>query len=220
MKIAILASGSGTNAQAIFERIKSGSLAAEVTLLISDNPQAKALDRASQAGVTTAVIERKNFPDRLAFDSAVTEALMRSGCDLVVLAGYMRIVGEPFFAAFSNRMINLHPALLPAFPGLDGIGDAFAYGVKLTGASVHFVVREVDAGPLIIQGALPVGASEAELAARIHRLEHRILPQAVQWFAEGRLAIKGRKVELEPAAKALAEPEPDCLIWPPLEHGF
>ncbi|MBD5553144.1 MAG: phosphoribosylglycinamide formyltransferase [Desulfovibrio sp.] len=220
MKIAILASGSGTNAQAIFERINSGSLTASATVLISDNPQAKALERASRAGVKTAVIERKNYPDRAAFDSAVTEALLRSGCDLVVLAGYMRIVGEPFFAAFRNRMINLHPALLPAFPGLNGIGDAFDYGVKLTGASVHFVVPEVDAGPLIIQGGLPVGASEAELASRIHQLEHRILPQAIQWFAEGRLAVKGRKVELSQAAKALAEPEPDCLIWPPLEQGF
>lgn len=221
MKIGILASGSGTNAQAIFDRIREGSLKADVAVLASDNPRAKALERAARENIPTEVVERGKFASREAFDDALCDVLLKAGCELVVLAGYMLIVGDRFFNEFPDRIINLHPALLPSFPGLHGIRDAVRYGVKLTGASAHFVEREVDAGPLIIQAALPVRENEAEeqLAERIHRIEHRILPQAIQWFAEGRLAIAGRKVSLAPAPRRQLQ-VPGYLVWPQLEEGF
>lgn len=222
MKIAILASGNGTNAQAIFEKIRAGRLEASVEVVIANKPHAGVLERAAKAGIRSMVVEPANFTDRSAYDARLVELLLEASCDLVVLAGYMLLLGDAFFEAFAGRMVNIHPSLLPSFPGMTGIASALAYGVKLTGPSVHFVEKEVDSGPLIIQAALPIRAGETleELASRIHRLEHRIYPQALQWIAEDRLKCVGRQVLLAPGGKKQIKPEGDWLIWPPLEEGF
>lgn len=220
--MAILASGTGTNAQAIFEKIRAGSLEASVELVIANKPHAGVLERAAKAGIRSIVVEPRNFPDRDAYDAHLVELLLKAGCDLVVLAGYMLLLGDVFFEAFAGRMVNIHPSLLPSFPGMAGIASALTYGVKLTGPSVHFVEKEVDSGPLIIQAAVPVKADEPleELANRIHWLEHRIYPQALQWLAEGRLKCVGRQVILAPGGKKQIKPDGDWLVWPPLEEGF
>lgn len=222
MKIAILASGTGTNAQAIFEKIRTGRLDASVELVIANKPHAGVLERAAKAGIRSKVIEPGDFPNRNAYDRCLVEHLLEVRCDLVVLAGYMLLLGDVFFEAFAGRMVNIHPSLLPSFPGMTGIASAYAYGVKLTGPSVHYVEKEVDSGPLIIQAAVPVHADERleALERRIHSLEHRIYPQALQWIAEGRLKCSGRQVFLAPAKKKQIKPDGDWLVWPPLEEGF
>lgn len=222
MRIAILASGTGSNCQAIIDKIKSGALDASIELLISNNPRAEVLKKAEKADIPHRVIEKKNFPDRAAYDSALVDALVRTRCELVVLAGYMLLVGGDFFEVFRDRMINLHPSLLPAFPGAEGIAGAVNYGVKITGASVHFVEEEVDSGPLIVQAAVPVNEREPldALKHRIHAMEHRILPQAVQWFAEGRISREGRMVHLAPGNRKQIRPDGAWFVWPPLEEGF
>lgn len=222
MRIAILASGTGSNAQAIIDKIKAGKLDAQIGILISNQPRAEVLKRAERAGVPFTVVEKKNFPDRAAYDSALVDILVRNRCELIVLAGYMLLLGGDFFEVFRNRMINLHPSLLPAFPGTEGIASALAYGVKITGASVHFVEEKVDSGPLIIQAAVPVNERESldTLKHRIHALEHRILPQAIQWYAEGRLSIEERTVHLAPGERKQLRPDGAWFVWPPLEEGF
>lgn len=222
LKIAILASGAGTNAQAIIDKIEAGVLDAEIVLLIANRPGAPVLDRAERRGIPALLIDHTLYADRESFDLAMLRPLAASRCELVVLAGYMRLLSARFLNEYRDRIINIHPALLPSFPGLRGAADALAYGVKLTGPSVHFVEKEMDRGPLIIQGAVPCDASDdlESLSRKIRGVEHRIYPQAIQWLAQGRIRREGRRVFLADADVAKAPPEPETLIWPPLEAGF
>lgn len=229
LKIAIIASGSGTNAQAMFDKIASGLLDAEVVLVISNRPGAKVLDRAKAAGLPTLELDHKTYPSREAFDAVLIDAIEQAGAELVVLAGYMRLLTPLFIKAFAGRVVNIHPAILPSFPGAHGMEDAQAWGVKVAGCTVHFVDEEVDHGEVIIQAVVPVLAGEplADLQQRIHALEHRIYPQALQWIAEGRVSITDRQVRVAPsggARGAYCGPSTDIstawLVSPPLEGGF
>lgn len=222
MKIGILASGVGSNAQAIIGKIKEGALKADVGIVLSNRSGARVLEMAAGEGIPHAAIERKDYQSRAEHDAAMAAILQERGCEVIVLAGYMLVLGRKFLETFPNRVINIHPALLPSFPGTEGAANAQKYGVKITGVSVHFVEEEIDSGPLIIQAALPCKTDEPleALKQRIHALEHRIYPQALQWLAEGRISLNGRHVVLAPAAKKLAQPSPESLVWPPLEAGF
>lgn len=222
LKIAILASGSGTNAARIISLCQSGKLKAQVVLLLSNRPEAKVLERAAALGVATCALDHLSFGSRLEFDLAMLEKLHESAAELVVLAGYMRLLTREFLRAFPDKVINIHPALLPAFPGVHGAQDAINYGVKISGASVHFVEEEMDRGPLIIQGAIPVlqGESAEELQNRIHDIEYKIYPQAIQWLAQKRIRREGRKIYLEAAPTKKLTPAENMLIWPPLEDDF
>lgn len=222
MKIGILASGTGSNAQAIIERIASGALTASIGVIISNRPNAQVLERAKKAGLPARLIERSQHPNRLAYDAALVSALQEHDCQLIVLAGYMLVLSKVFLDAFPGKVVNIHPSLLPSFPGTAGALNAMTYGVKVTGCSVHFVDEDIDTGPLIIQAAVPLRAGEDldSLKQRIHRAEHRIYPQALQWFVEGRLSVAGRQVSLALGSRPLAKTEPDLLISPPLEEGF
>ncbi|MBO4317184.1 MAG: phosphoribosylglycinamide formyltransferase [Mailhella sp.] len=206
LDLAIVASGSGTNAQAMFDAIAADRLDARVRLVLSNRPGAKVLDRAAAFGAPALCLDHKLYASREDFDLAMVSALREAGVDTVALAGYMRIVTPAFLRAFPNRVLNIHPALLPSFPGAHGGRDALAYGVKFTGCSVHFVSEEMDAGPIIIQAAVPVLDNDTEdsLMERIHPLEHIIYPQALQWLAEGRLSIEGHSVRLENSKNGFA----------------
>ena len=222
LNIAVLASGSGTNAQAMMDKAAAGLLDVNIVLIVCNRPGAGVIARAEKAGIPCRVLDHKAFPDRESFDMRVAGELRRAGADLVVLAGYMRLLSRAFLQAFQGRVINLHPALLPSFPGVHGGADALDYGVKISGCTVHFVEEEMDSGPVIIQAAVPVNAGEGEasLMARIHAMEHRVFPQAVQWLAQGRIRLEGRQVRLAPGAARLAPRDGDWLVWPPLEEGF
>ena len=222
LKIAILASGSGTNAQAMLDKAAAGVLDVDIRLILSNRPGAGVLERARKAGVACVVLDHTEYSTREAHEKAVVEALKASGADYIVLAGYMRLLTPVFLEPFAGRVLNIHPALLPSFPGTHGGANALAYGVKLTGCSVHFVEEEMDAGPLIIQAAVPVNAGEPleTLMPRIHAMEHRIYPQALQWLAEGRIRREGRQVFLAPGSARPLRPDGDWFTWPPLEEGF
>lgn len=222
MRIAILASGNGTNAQAIIDKAKAGILDVEIAAIISDRPQARVLERGKLAGIATRVFEKKSYLSRPELDSAIASYLESLRCEAIVLAGYMLILGKEFVQIFKGRIINLHPALLPAFPGAHAIRDAFNYGARITGVSVHFVEEEVDAGPLIIQAAIPIRTEETleALEARVHDVEHRIFPQALQWLATNRLRLEGRRVILDSCGCRIGEQPDCCLVSPPLEDGF
>lgn len=198
--IAVLASGSGTNLEAILTRIESGDLPATVVTVLSDNPEAFALERARSRDIPGRVIELKDYPDRASFDRAVLEAVRGSGAELVVLAGYMKLVSDEMVEAFRGRIMNIHPALLPCFPGEHGVRDALDYGVKVSGVTVHFVDEGLDTGPVIVQIPVPVeeGDDEESLHARIHEAEYRAYPEAIDLFARGRLLLDGRKVRVLP----------------------
>lgn len=222
LKIAILASGAGTNAQAIIDRSREGILDVEIELVFSNKPGAQVLERADKAGIPKKVLDHHKFEDRLSFDMALADILEDCGCEIVVLAGYMRLLTATFLGRFRGHVLNIHPAILPSFPGTHGAMDAVDYGVKISGASVHFVEEQMDSGPLIIQAAVPVKDHEAveALQQRIHVLEHRIYPQALQWLAEKRITVEGRKVHLAPSTRPRVVPDAEWLVWPPLEEGF
>ena len=196
LRVGVLLSGSGTNFQAILTRVQAGTLPIELALVLSNRGAAKGLERAAAAGLPTVVIDHRQFADRASFDAAVVTTLRGAGVELVVLAGFDRLVTRVLLAAFPQRVINIHPALLPAFPGLHAQRQAAGFGVKVAGATVHFVDEEVDHGPIIVQGVVPVLADddEATLAQRILAIEHEIYPLAIQLFAEGRLRVVGRRV--------------------------
>jgi phosphoribosylglycinamide formyltransferase-1 len=198
--IGILASGSGTNMEAIARAIDDGEVPARIAVVISDNPDAFALERARRRGIPTMVILPSDYPDRASYDHAVTATLRDEEVDLVVLAGYMKLAGKELVAEFRGRMMNIHPALLPSFPGTHGVGDALEYGVKVSGVTVHFVDEGLDTGPVIAQEAVPVeeGDDAESLHNRIHQAEYRVYPRAIRLFAEGRLVIEGRKVVVLP----------------------
>lgn len=195
-RIAVLASGGGTNLQSIIDQQLTGKLPVTIALVISNNPGAGALERAQQAGISTLCINHRDYPTREDFDRALVAALQKAEVDLVVLAGFMRVVTPIMLTAFPHQIINIHPALLPAFPGLKVQQQALDYGARFSGCTVHFVDAGVDTGPIIIQAVVPIlpEDSAATLAERILEQEHHIYPQAIQWLAEGRVKIDGRKV--------------------------
>jgi phosphoribosylglycinamide formyltransferase-1 len=216
LRLGVLASGRGSNLQAIIDAIEAGSLPARIAVVISNKRDAQALERARKHGAPDVFLDPKPFagrPDgREAYDHAILDALRKYEVELVLLAGYMKIVTPVLIAAYENRMMNIHPSLLPAFPGLEAQKKALEWGVKIAGCTVHFVTEGVDEGPIIIQAAVPVldGDTPDALAARILEQEHRIYPRAVQLFAEGRLHVEGRRVRVDDAvfdeARALRNP--------------
>jgi phosphoribosylglycinamide formyltransferase-1 len=199
MNFAVLASGSGTNLQAIINACGQKKIKAELRVVFSDKPNAFALGRARKARVPcVAYRSPKLHPSRESFDKAVVDLLKQEGVDFVVLAGYMRILSPLFIRAFKNRILNIHPALLPAFKGGRAIREALDYGVKVTGVTVHIVDEEVDHGPIVAQATVEIKPSDtpASLEARIHKVEHRLYPQVIDLFARGKLRVDGRTVKL------------------------
>ncbi|MCX7817260.1 MAG: phosphoribosylglycinamide formyltransferase [Syntrophales bacterium] len=215
INIGVLVSGSGSNLQAIIDNIERGRLDARIAIVISNNPEAYALERCRRHGVPYVVIRHEDYATRESFDRAMIDVLNANGVELVVMAGFMRILSREFLDAFPMRIMNIHPALLPSFPGLHGQKKAVEYGVKFSGCTVHFADEGVDTGPVIIQAVVPVLPDDTEesLAARILREEHKIYSQAIQWYAEGRLEVKGRKV----IVKGQKIPNTEPLFNPPLE---
>jgi phosphoribosylglycinamide formyltransferase-1 len=191
--IVILISGRGSNMEALIAARDAGTLPVNIAAVISNRPDAAGLETAARAGIVTHYVDHKGFADRERFDAALAECIDQFAPDLVVLAGFMRILSDGFVRHYAGRLLNIHPSLLPAFPGLHTHRRALEEGVRIHGCSVHFVTPALDHGPIVIQAAVPVldGDDEATLAARVLREEHRIYPQAVRWFAEGRLAIAG-----------------------------
>jgi phosphoribosylglycinamide formyltransferase-1 len=189
LQLGILASGSGSNLQAILDAIADRNLDADARIVIANVPGAKALERAEKAGVRTALIPHRNFPDRVSFDAALTDTLREAGAEWVVLAGFMRVLTPGFIARHHRRILNIHPALLPAFPGVHAQAQALAYGAKVAGCTVHFVDEGVDCGPIIAQRAVPVQDDDSvdSLTARILREEHKLYVQVLQWLAAGRI---------------------------------
>lgn len=194
--IAVFCSGNGSNLQAIINAVRRGYIKADLKLVVCDNPGAHALVRAKKAGVKTYVQTKGRFKNREEYDRAVIKRLEEEKIDLVVLAGFMRLLGADFVKKYRGRILNIHPALLPSFKGAHGIKDALSYGVKVTGVTVHFVNEELDAGPVIIQEAVEIKDNDTEetLTQRIHKKEHMIYPKAIRLFIEGKLKTEGRKV--------------------------
>ena len=194
----VLISGTGTNLQAILDRVADTTLDCRVALVISNREQAAGLERAAAAGVPTQVIEHRGYARREDFDAALVDALRRAGVELVVLAGFDRLVTRVLLTAFPGRVINIHPALLPAFPGLHAQRQALEHGVRITGATVHFVDEQTDHGPIILQGAVIVRPDDSEesLTRRLLEVEHVIYPAAIQLIAEGSLVVEGRHVRI------------------------
>ena len=189
-RIAVLASGRGTNLQAILDRLH-GRDGIEVACVASNKPDARALERAAQAGIETAVFERSRHPDRASRDVALADWLADRAIDLIVLAGYMELLSGEFVGRFRNRIVNVHPALLPSFPGLDAVGQALAHGARVTGVTVHLVDEGVDSGPIVLQQAIevPYTRDRAQLEEEIHRVEHELLPEAIRLIAAGAVRI-------------------------------
>ncbi len=197
-KIVILISGRGSNMEALIAARDAGQLRADIVAVISNRPDALGLETAAKAGITAHFIDHKAFAGREAFDAALAECIDSFAPDLVVLAGFMRILSDGFVCRYAGRLMNIHPSLLPTFPGLHTHRRALEEGVRIHGCTVHFVTPTLDHGPVIIQAAVPVLDSddEATLAARVLRQEHRIYPQAVRWFVEDRLRLEGGRVRL------------------------
>lgn len=198
-RLAVLASGRGSNLQAILDAVAGGRLAARVVLVLSDQAGAYALERARRAGVTVAVVPRKGFASREEHDAAIARCVEEAGADWIVLAGYMRLLSGAFVARFRDRVVNIHPALLPSFPGTHAQADAVAYGVKLSGCTVHLVDEGVDSGPILAQRAVPVLPDDTAegLADRILAEEHRLYPEVLGWLVAGRVQRAGRVVRIQ-----------------------
>lgn len=199
LKLGVLISGNGSNLQSIIDHIEKGSLKAIIKIVISNNPDAYGITRAKKHGIPTVVLKNGDFKNKEEFDLELIRILKNNCVDLVILAGFMRIITPALLKAFPHKIMNIHPALLPSFPGIHGQKQALDYGVKLSGCTVHFVDEGVDTGPIIIQSAVQVFNDDTEetLAARILKEEHRIYSQAIQLFAEGKIEIKGRKVRIK-----------------------
>lgn len=195
-QLGVLVSGRGTNLQALIDSIDRGVLAAEIAIVVSDRETAPALERCSKHGVPSVFLDPKSYKDKRSFEQAIIGHLQDRSVELVCLAGFMRILGATLLQAFAGRIINIHPSLLPAFPGLDAQKKALEHGVKVAGCTVHFVEPEVDSGPIILQATVPVydGDDEASLSNRILQEEHRIYPAAVQAIIDNQLVLSGRKV--------------------------
>lgn len=216
LKLGVLISGSGSNLQSIIDHIEKGTLRAQIKIVVSNNAGAFGLARAKKHGIPCAVLNHRDFSSREDFDRELIRILQNAGVDLIVLAGFMRILSASFLQAFENRIINIHPALLPAFPGTHVQQMAIDYGVKFSGCTVHFVDEGVDTGPIIIQAVVPVLPDDTadRLAARILKEEHKIYPQAVRYFAEGRIVKNGRHVEI----KNIDNPDHEVIHNPPLDR--
>lgn len=198
MNIAVLVSGRGSNLQAIIDNIETGCLKAKISVVISDIDNAYALIRAKKHGIQAVFINPKNFATKELYEKELLSLLKQKEAGLVLLAGYMRVVGDTLLSAFRNRILNIHPALLPSFPGLKAQKQAFDYGVKVAGCTVHFVDEKLDGGPIILQRCVEVKEDDTEetLAARILEQEHTIYPEAVKLFVEDRLRVEGHKVKI------------------------
>lgn len=197
-KLGVLCSGRGTDLQSIMDAIDRGEVAAEIAVVLTDKPDAFALERAAKAGIKAVCVNRKQFDGREAFEQALVGQLQAAGVTLVVLAGFMRILTPYFVRQYAGRIMNIHPALLPSFPGAHAHRDVLAYGVKVSGCTVHFVDEGTDSGPIILQAAVPVldGDTEETLGARVLEQEHIIYPRAIQLYCEGKLEINGRHVHI------------------------
>ena len=210
-KIVILISGRGSNMEALIAARAAGQLPVEIAAVLSNRPDAKGLQTAAEAGIATHVVDHKAFASREAFDAAMAACIDGFAPDLVVLAGFMRILSEGFVRHYEGRLMNIHPSLLPSFPGLHTHQRALDEGVRIHGCTVHFVTPALDHGPVIIQAAVPVldGDDEASLSARVLRQEHQVYPQAVRWFAEDKLSLVDGKVRLaaeQAAGSSLVSP--------------
>lgn len=212
--IGVLISGSGTNLQAIIDAIEENRLDAAIRVVISNRAEAYGLVRARERGIATEVVDHRQFPSREPFDEAILGLLRERQVELVILAGFMRLLSPVLVRAYPNRIMNIHPALLPAFPGLHVQKRAAEHGVRFSGCTVHFVSEQCDEGPIIIQAVVPVYPDDTEesLSARILKEEHRIYPRAIQLYSEGRLRVEGRRVFVEGLTK-----EERVLIVPPLQ---
>ncbi len=199
MKIAVLVSGSGTNLQTLIEQLHQDETSGiEIAVVISDRRKAYALKRAKRAGIPTHVVKTQDFENRVDFDTEISNIIEHYAAELVVLAGFMKLFQPPFVQKYQNRIINVHPTLLPAFPGAHPVADTLAYGVKITGVTVHFVDENVDTGPIIAQSTVPVLDTDDEesLHNRIQVEEHKLYPKVIKWYAQGKLKVEGRKVIL------------------------
>ena len=204
LNLGILASGRGSNFQSVIDEIEKGGLNAKIRLLIVDNPNAFAIERAGKHGIEFLVIRPRDFKTKDDFYLMIADELRKRDVELVVLAGFMRIVGKPLIDAFPDSIMNIHPALLPSFPGLHSQKQALEYGVKISGCTVHFVDEGMDTGPIIIQAAVPVYHEDTKetLSERILKLEHKIYPEAIRLFSEGRLEVHGRIVKIKGKASS------------------
>ncbi|MBU0693973.1 MAG: phosphoribosylglycinamide formyltransferase [Candidatus Omnitrophica bacterium] len=198
MNIAVLASGRGTNFEAIARAIKKRYVKANLKLLITDKETADVRVRAKKFGIRDIFIDPKQFKSRLEFDKGIVKILRKEKVNLVVLAGFMRVFTPYFVKSFKNKILNIHPTILPAFKGIEGVGRAFKYGCRVTGVTVHFVDEKVDHGPIILQAAVRIteGMSLEELESKVHKLEHKLYPQAVKLFVENKLKVEGRHVKI------------------------
>lgn len=218
VKLGVLISGSGSNLQSIIDHIEAGRLEAEIRVVVSNVPGAYGLIRAEKHGLRTVVVDHRGFAARAEFDARLVEVLREHEVELVVLAGFMRVLTPTLLEAFPGRLMNIHPALLPSFPGVHVWQKAIDYGVKFSGCTVHFVDTGTDTGPIIIQAVVPVlDDDDADsLAARILRQEHRIYPRAIQLYAQGRLEVEGRRVRVRPLDRSQ---DPAYLVNPALPEA-
>ena len=198
LKLGVMCSGRGTDLQSIIDAIADGKLNAEIAIVLTDKPNVMALERAERAGIKFMCVDRKAFADQMSFEAKLITELRAAGVDLVILAGFMRILSPTFVRAYKDRIMNIHPSLLPSFPGAHAHRDVLAYGVKVSGCTVHFVDEGTDSGPIILQAAVEVREDDDEetLAARVLEQEHIIYPLAIQLYVEGRLRLEGRRVRI------------------------
>ncbi|MCL6472931.1 MAG: phosphoribosylglycinamide formyltransferase [Firmicutes bacterium] len=199
VRIGVLISGSGSNLEAIIDKCEAGELPAKVVVVVSSRADAYGLVRAKNHGIPAIHVARKEHADESSYNRAILDILKEHGVELVVMAGYMRLLGKEILDAYPNRVMNIHPALLPSFPGAHGIRDALNYGVKVTGVTVHFANEIYDEGPIILQEAVPIQEDDTEetLAERIHAVEHIIYPKAIKLYCEGKLEIDGKRVRVK-----------------------
>ena len=199
-KLGVLISGRGSNLQSLIDAVGAGTLDARIVVVISNRPAAAGLERAREAGIETLTISHRDFSSRDDFDRTMAGALMDRGVDLVCLAGFMRLIGRPMLDAFPNRILNIHPSLLPAFPGVDAQAQALAHGVKVSGVTVHLVTGELDGGPIVLQVCVPILDDDdvESLSVRILDQEHRIYPEAVNVILKGGWSVHGRRLRLTP----------------------
>jgi phosphoribosylglycinamide formyltransferase-1 len=211
LTLGVLASGRGSNFQSIIDSIDSGYINAKIEVLITDNPAAYAIKRANKHNIEALIIKPGDFPDKREYYSHIADELKKRGVKLVILAGFMRVVGRDLINQYPNKIMNIHPALLPSFPGLHGQKQAVDYGVKISGCTVHFVDEGVDTGPIIVQAAVPVYHDDTEdtLSERILSQEHKVFPYAIKLYSEGKISIDGRKVAISQAR------EDSLLVNPP-----
>jgi phosphoribosylglycinamide formyltransferase-1 len=204
MNIAVFASGRGSNFVAIIRAVKKGKIKANLALLVCDKPHAGAISKARRAGIKVALVKREDFVSKKDFEAKIMQDLEENKIDLILLAGFMRLLNPELVSKFKGRILNIHPALLPSFKGTEGIKEAFDYGVKITGVTVHFVDEEMDHGPIILQKAVKIEENDSleTLEKKIHKTEHSLYPEAVKLYTEGKLRLEGRKVRISNSKEA------------------